>query len=528
MEPYYTGWLSILPTIIAIALALKTKDVILSLLVGIVIGAFTYTCFSNLNPFIGTMEVTFKVMLDRVDVNIILFCCLLGGLVKVISLAGASKAYARWATTKLKSKRSSLLATSLLGIIIFIDDYFNCLTVGTVMKPVTDKYNVSRAKLAYIIDSTAAPICIIAPISSWAAAVGSNLRSTGSFTSDFSAFCSTIPYNLYAILSLLLVLIFCVTDINIGPMAISERKANQGNLGVVDSENDLENESSQKGSVYDMLLPIGTLIIGSIYGMLYNGGFWGDDSKYHSISAAFGNCTASEALVWGSFLALIVAFLLFIPRKIMSRKIFMDGIVSGIKTMVPACIILILAWTISGLCRDLLLTQDFIKNIVTTMNIPTFLIPALIFAIGSFLSFSTGTAWGTFGILIPIIVPICNSLSPELLTVSLSAVLAGSVFGDHCSPISDTTIISSTGAGCSHIEHVSTQMTYSLIVAFSSFVGYLVSGLTSGNLILTLGSSLITLFIVIVTLNKVQQNSDEKNRVNVFFSIFKNKKIDTN
>lgn len=513
MEPYYTGWLSILPTIIAIALALKTKDVILSLIVGILIGAFTYTFFSPLNPFIGTMEVTFKVMADRIDINIILFCCLLGGLVKVISLSGASKAYARWATTKLKSKRSSLLATCLLGVVIFIDDYFNCLTVGTVMKPVTDKYKVSRAKLAYIIDSTAAPVCILVPISSWAAAVGSNLTATGSFTSDFAAFVSTIPYNLYAVLSLIIVLIFCFIDINIGPMAKSERKAKNGDLGIVDSDDDLDIESSTKGSVYDMLIPIGTLIVMSIVGMLYNGGFFGSDSKYHSITAALGNSSASEALVWGSFLALVVAFALFIPRKLMSRNDFMEGIISGIKTMVPACIILILAWTISGICRDLLLTQEFIKNIVINMNIPIFLIPALIFIIAALLSFSTGTAWGTFGILIPITVPICSSLAPELLTVSLSAVLAGSVFGDHCSPISDTTIISSTGAGCSHIEHVSTQMPYSLIVAFSSFIGFIVSGVTSANLILTLGSALVTMFILIVTLTKRQKKLDAKKQL---------------
>ena len=513
MEPYYAGWLSILPTIIAIALALKTKDVILSLIVGILIGSFTYACLTPLNPFIGTMEVTFKVMVDRIDMNILLFCCLLGGLVKVISLSGASNAYARWATKRLKSKRSSLLATILLGILIFIDDYFNCLTVGTVMKPVTDKYKVSRAKLAYIIDSTAAPICILVPISSWAAAVGSNLRATGSFTSDFAAFVSTIPYNLYAILSLIIVLLLCFMDINIGPMAESERKAKLGDLGIVDSDEDLNIEGSTKGSVYDMLIPIGTLIVMSIVGMLYNGGFFGSDSKYHSLSAALGNASAAEALVWGSFLALVVAFIMFIPRKLMSRNDFMEGIVSGIKTMVPACIILILAWTISGICRDLLLTQDFIKNIVINMNMPIFLLPALIFVIGAFLSFSTGTAWGTFGILIPIIVPICASLAPELLTVSLSAVLAGSVFGDHCSPISDTTIISSTGAGCSHIEHVSTQMPYSLIVAFSSFIGYIVSGFTSANLILTLGSSLVTMFVLIIILNKRQQKLDAKNQV---------------
>ena len=502
MDAIQVGFLSLLPPIIAISLALITKEVISSLMIGIFSGTLIYAVNTGLNPVVGTVDVAFKLMVSRMDVNILLFLALLGALVVVVNRAGGSRAYGKWASSKLKSKRSSLLATSALGALIFIDDYFNCLTVGTVMKPVTDKHRISRAKLAYIIDATAAPICIIAPISSWAAAVGSNLSITGAFESDLAAFVSTIPYNLYALLSIAMVIALCITDLDFGPMEKVELRAQKGDLGAIDADEAANQPISEKGRVLDMLIPIGSLIVFSILAMLYNGGFWGDDPAIAgNIGAAFGNCVASEALVLGGFSALLVTFLLFIPRKVLGFRDFMGSITEGAKSMIPADVILILAWTISGVCRDLLSTGEYVKTIVEGSALPVALIPAIIFAIAAFLSFAMGTAWGTFGILIPIVVPVCAGT--DLLIVALSATLAGSVFGDHCSPISDTTILSSTGAGCNHIEHVSTQMPYALTVAACCFVGYLVAGFTHANVWLTLGVSLILLLVALVVLHRL-------------------------
>lgn len=505
MELLDVGWLSLVPPVLAIALALITKEVISSLLVGIFSGALIYSITSGLNPLTGTFKVTFELMANKMDVNILLFLALLGALVMVIGMAGGTRAYGRWASSKLKNKKTALLATSALGAVIFIDDYFNCLTVGTVMKPVTDKFKISRAKLAYIIDATAAPVCIIAPISSWAVAVGSNVRVTGAFESDLSAFVATIPYNLYALLSILLVIIICCTNLDFGPMAKAEAAAAKGDLGIVDTEIKEEYTPSDKGKVLDMILPVISLIIFSVLAMLENGGYWGDDPAFHSLTAAFGNCVASEALVIGAAGALIVALLLFVPRKVVEFKKFMGGITEGVKTMVPAFIILILAWTISGMCRDLLGTGDYVKTLVEGSTVAGALLPALTFIIAAFLSFAMGTAWGTFGILIPIIVPICTSVAPSLTIVALSATLAGSVFGDHCSPISDTTILSSTGAGCNHLYHVTTQIPYAAVVAFASFIGYIVSGFSDGNILLTLGTAIIVLLLSVLVLHKISE-----------------------
>ena len=503
MDPVQVGWLSLLPPIIAIGLALITKEVISSLVIGIFSGTLIYTYMTGGNLVVDTVQNTFTLMAGRIDIDILLFLALLGALVVVVTRAGGSRAYGKWAGTKLKGRSSTLLATSGLGALIFIDDYFNCLTVGTVMKPVTDKYKISRAKLPYIIDATAAPVCIIAPISSWAAAVGSNLKATGAFESDLQAFVATIPYNLYAILSITMVIVLACTHLDFGPMAKAEHRAEHGDLGAIDTKMEETMEISDKGRVLDMLIPIGALIVFSIGAMLYNGGYWGDDPAYHTVAAAFGNCYASGALIIGGFGALIVAFLLFVPRKLVSFRDFMDGITEGVKSMVPADIILVLAWTISGVCRELLMTGEYVKSLVENSAMPAALIPAIIFVVAAALSFSMGTAWGTFGILIPIIVPVCAAIAPQLMVVSLSATLAGSVFGDHCSPISDTTILASTGAGCNHIEHVSTQMPYCLVVAGCCFVGYLVAGFTNGSVVWTLLSSLVLLTVVLIVLHKV-------------------------
>ncbi|WKY46526.1 Na+/H+ antiporter NhaC family protein [Eubacteriaceae bacterium ES3] len=511
METIEVGLLSIVPPLVAIILALLTKEVISSLLIGILSGSLIYS-ISTGGGLIEMSTTAFGIMAETVGApgkfNILLFLALLGALVYLVTLAGGSKAYGNWACTKLKSKRSALLATSLLGAIIFVDDYFNCLTVGTVMKPVTDKHRISRAKLAYIIDSTAAPICIIAPISSWAAAVGATLYETGSFTNEFSAFIATIPYNLYALLCILMVIFLSVFNLDFGLMAKLEARANKtGELGSLDALSDDAVKMQDNATIWDLIIPIGSLILFSILAMLYNGGFWAGEGL--SFSEAFGNCDASAALVLGSFWALIVTFLLFVPRKLIGFKEFMGGLSEGIKTMVPAYIILTLAWTIGSLCQNYLGTGLFIGELVKTSHIPVGLIPAIIFLVSALLSFSIGTAWGTFGIFIPIVVFISQYSAPELMVVTLSATLAGSVFGDHCSPISDTTILSSTGAGCDHLEHVSTQMVYAMIVAACSFVGYLIAGFSYGNLPLTLGSSVILLIVTLMILRRIHRKNIE-------------------
>lgn len=508
MDPIQVGWLSLLPPIIAISLALITKEVISSLIIGILSGGLIYALHTG-GGLVKTVDVTFQLMASSMNINIILFLALLGALVVVVTMAGGSRAYGTWASKKIKSKRAALLSTSALGALIFIDDYFNCLTVGTVMKPVTDKYNVSRAKLAYIIDSTAAPICIIAPISSWAAAVGSNLYSTGAFPNELAAFVSTIPYNLYAILSIIMIIVIASANLDFGPMAAEEHKAmTTGNLGAVETDASRDMKISEKGRVFDLIIPIGALILFSILAMLYSGGYWSGEAT--SIAAAFGNCDSSAALVLGAFGALVVAFLLFIPRKVLGFREFMDGIGEGIKSMVPAFMILTLAWTIGAMCKSLLSTGDYVAGLVAASNLPMGLIPAIIFIVAAFLSFSMGTAWGTFTILISIVVSICTAGAPHLITVSLAATLAGSVFGDHCSPISDTTILSSTGAGCDHILHVSTQMIYAVTVACCCFVGYLVAGLSGGNLWATLLVSIVLLLITLVLLHSISSAKEKR------------------
>ncbi|MBR4989599.1 MAG: Na+/H+ antiporter NhaC family protein [Oscillospiraceae bacterium] len=494
MEAVQAGWLSILPPVVAIILAIITKDVVFSLLLGALSGTLIYSMLAGMNPLIGPIEVLFKATLDGIDVYIILFICLLGALVQVIANSGASAAYGRWGSKTLKTRRSTLLATSVLGVLIFIDDYFNCLTVGTVMRPLSDRQKISRAKLAYIIDSTAAPVCILAPISSWAAAVGSNLRTTGAFTSDFSAFCSTIPYNLYALLTIAMVVYLSVSGRDFGPMGKQELLARE--LEYIKEE--AREDNLPNGRVSDMIVPILALIVLTILGMLYNGGFFTPGDCHLSVTGALGNCNAAEALTWGGLSALILAFLMFVPRKLMSFKVFMEGVTEGMKNMVPSCSILILAWTISGVCRDQLLTAEYIRDLMAASSIPGALLPVLIFIVAAFLSFSTGTAWGTFGILIPIVIPVATALSPNLLVVALAATLSGSVFGDHCSPISDTTILSSTGAECDHMVHVSTQLPYALCSAGCAALGYIASGLTDGNLAVTLGVSFVSLAVLLL------------------------------
>lgn len=512
MEPVDVGILSLLPPIIAISLALITKEVISSLMLGILSGGLLYAAASG-GGLVDMSSATFEIMSKTVGTpdkfNIILFLALLGALVCVVNKAGGSQAYGNWATQKITSRRAAELATSILGILIFIDDYFNCLTVGTVMKPVTDKYRISRAKLAYIIDTTAAPVCIIAPISSWAAAVGSTLYETGAFPNEMAAFFATIPYNMYAILSILMVTILSVTDLEFGPMASVEYQAEEhGDLGAIDKKmTEQQQPVTSKGTVYDLLIPIASLIVFTILAMLYNGGFW---AKGLSFQEAIGNCNSSAALVLGGFWALAVAFFQFVPRKLMTFRQFMDSIGAGINTMVPAYIILTLAWTIGTLCQNYLGTGKYIGMLVETSNLPMELLPAIVFLVAAGLSFSIGTAWGTFGLFIPIVVFICQSATPAIMTVTLSATLAGSVFGDHCSPISDTTILSSSGAGCSHIQHVGTQIPYACLVAACCFAAYLAAGFSGGSVLLTLVTGIGLLLLALFTLHKRAKRRLEK------------------
>ena len=430
MEPYAAEWWSIVPPIVAIGLALLTKEVFSSLLVGIFTGTLIYAVGTDANIVMGTLETAFTMMAKKVDFNILIFCSLLGALVYLISLSGGTVAYGKASTKIIRGRRSSLAATSGLGIAIFIDDYFNCLTVGTVMRPITDAYKISRAKLAYIIDSTAAPVCIIAPISSWAAAVGSSLKDTGAFESELGAFVATIPWNFYAIFSLLLVFFLCCTDFDFGPMRRAEEQASRQSVDATASggTSDDKLKYNPNGTTWDMLVPLGALIVFAVLALMYTGGYWGADAKYHTFMAAIGNSSASISLVFASFGALIVALLMYVPRKLMTFAQFAEGSVEGMKLMLPANIILILAWTLSGVCRDLLSAPQFMQHVVTSSGMGAMFLPVIVFAIAAFLAFSMGTAWGTFGILIPIVVPIVEVLDPSLTVVVLSATLAGSVF----------------------------------------------------------------------------------------------------
>ena len=501
MQPYDAQWLSIVPPIVAISLALITKEVFSSLFIGVLTGTLIYACGTDANIVMGTLETAFKLMGTKLDFDIIVFCSLLGALVYIMNMSGGTHAYGRLAAKAIRSRKSALFSTSGLSLAIFIDDYFSCLTVGTVMRPMTDLYKVSREKLAYIIDATAAPLCIIAPISSWAAAVGSSLKSTGAFDNELGAFVATIPWNFYALLSLLMVWFLCFGNRDFGPMRKAEILALRGEnaKGAVQEG---QVKVNPHGTPLDMIVPLLALIIFAVMGLMYSGGYWGTDAAYRgSFQAALGNSSASPSLVWASFGALCVAFVMYVPRKLVTFPEFMNGIVEGIRLMLPANMILILAWTLSGVCRDLLCTPQFVQSIVVNSGMSAMLLPFFIFIIAAFLSFSTGTAWGTFGILIPIIVPIIVALDPGLTTVALSATLAGSVFGDHCSPISDTTILASAGAGCNHIEHVTTQLPYALTVASCAAVGYLVAGITDGSLVCSLGASAILLIAVMLFLH---------------------------
>ena len=466
-----TGWVSILPPLIAIVLALITKEVYSSLFLGVLSGMVIYVISAG-EPFMAVFSRLFDMMAQKIADNayMIIFLALLWAVITLVGKSGGTSAYGRWAEKKLKNKRATLLTTALLGVLIFIDDGFNCLTIGTVMRPVYDRQRISREKLAYIIDATAAPICIIAPVSSWAVAVASEVSDTNGFTT----FLSTIPYNLYALLTILMVVFVCVTGLDFGKMRKAEERAQaEGNGDAVTDEK--IDESNGKGRVIDLVLPILVLIVCAILGMAYVGGFFEGVPFSEAIGA---NPTAGLSL--GAFAGLVTAFILYIPRKIMKPKAFATNIVSGVGSIVPPMLILILSWSLGGVCRELIGTGQFISGFIASSNVPLQLLPFVVFVIAALMSFSMGTSWGTFGLLIPIVTMICSATGgSDLLVPTLGATLAGSVYGDHCSPISDTTILASTGAQCEHIRHVESQIPYATLTAVVCAIGYLIIGFTN-------------------------------------------------
>ncbi len=484
--PYYATILSLLPPIIAIVLALITKEVYSSLFIGILTGGIIYAGF-NFSNIVGNLETVMvhvfqdgfiTTVADAYNIGILIFLVLLGALVAMMNKTGASAAFGRWTSKHIKTRIGAQFATIVLGVMIFVDDYFNCLTVGSVMRPVTDINKVSRAKLAYLIDATAAPVCIIAPISSWAAAVAGFAKGAGS-TSGMSLFLQAIPYNFYAILTIAMMLFLTFSNFDYGPMRKFEENAKNGDIFTTGNEfaDKMEEEHGTKGKVCDLVIPVVFLIIACVFGMIYSGGFFDSASEYYlDFIGSFSQSDASVGLVFGAFITIIFAVIYFLIRRVISFKDCMDSIPEGFKAMVPAILILVCAWTLKTMTDSLgakICISQFIEG--QAAGLQSFL-PAIIFLIAVGLSFATGTSWGTFGILIPIVLSVFSGADGNITIIAVSACMAGAVCGDHCSPISDTTIMASAGAQCNHINHVSTQLPYALTVAAVSFVSYVIAG----------------------------------------------------
>ncbi|MBB5226258.1 Na+/H+ antiporter NhaC family protein [Treponema ruminis] len=463
---------SLVPPIVAIALALITKEVYSSLFIGILIGGAFFAIDAG-SGFTGFFTHVFsdgmiKQLSSAWNVGILVFLVVLGTMVALMNNAGGSAAFGEWAKKHIKSKLGAQLATVCLGVLIFIDDYFNCLTVGSVMRPITKKYKVSREKLAYLIDATAAPVCIIAPISSWAAAVA-GFVSEGE--NGLALFCKAIPFNFYAFFTIGMMFLLICMNFEFGAMAKFENSRN-------DMIDDTDEEVTTRGKVFDLVFPIVSLIVLCTVGMIYTGGFFASGEDHKNFVDAFANSDASVGLVLGSFAALILTIVLYQIRRVLSFKDCMACIPNGFKAMVPAILILTLAWTLKAM-TDSLDASKYVAGLVegSAKGLQNFL-PAIIFVIAGFLAFATGTSWGTFGILIPICIAVFPGSGDPLRIISISACMAGAVAGDHCSPISDTTIMASAGAQCEHVSHVSTQLPYALTVAGVSFLTYIVAGFT--------------------------------------------------
>ena len=496
---YATIW-SLVPPVVAIVLALITKEVYSSLFVGILIGGAFWSGFKPEATILHVFQDgVVGVLTDSYNMGILVFLVILGVMVCMMNKAGGSAAFGRWAKEHIKTRAGAQLATIALGVLIFIDDYFNCLTVGSVMRPVTDSHNVSRAKLAYLIDATAAPICIIAPISSWAAAVTGFVKGED----GFSIFIRAIPYNYYAILTIIMMVTLVLAKEDYGPMKAHEKNAIEGDLfttGDRPFENATENAIYNKGKVIDLVFPILSLIVCCVIGMIYSGGFFSGTGFVE----AFSGSDASVGLMLGSFFAMVITIVFYAVRKVLRFSDSMACIPEGFKAMVPAILILTFAWTLKAM-TDSLGAAPFVASVMNSaagglMN----LLPAIIFLVGCFLAFATGTSWGTFGILIPIVVAVFQGTNETMMIISISACMAGAVCGDHCSPISDTTIMASAGAQCNHVNHVSTQLPYAMTVAAVSCITYVIAGILQNAVIcLVIGIALqIGVLLAIKALTK--------------------------
>ena len=503
-SPYYmTAW-ALLPAVIAIGLALITKEVYTSLFVGIIVGGLLYSNFS----FEGTLTHVFNdgivaSLADSYNVGILVFLVILGIMVMLMNKAGGSAAFGRWASDHIRSRAGAQLATIALGILIFIDDYFNCLTVGSVMRPVADKSKISRAKLAYLIDATAAPVCIIAPVSSWAAAVSSYVEEgNGLFL-----FIRAIPFNFYAILTIIMMVFLAVTGMEFGPMARHEKNAKENGdiFSGVRRMSDTQSETANpNGKVMDLVLPIVVLIVSCVIGMIYSGGFFSGENFLD----AFSNSDASVGLMLGSAVTLVITVIYYLLRRVIPFKEITNCIPEGFKSMVPAILILTFAWSLKAM-TDSLGAKQFVEKLVTnSAGSFQILLPAIIFLIACFLSFATGTSWGTFGILIPITLGVFPLTEP-LGVVCVSACMAGAVCGDHCSPISDTTIMASAGAQCDHVTHVSTQLPYAITVAAVSFVAYIVAGVVPVAFV-ALPAAIALMFAALFLLKKIKGGNTQE------------------
>ena len=508
VSPFNETIVSLLPPVVAIGLSLITKEVYTSLFLGCLVGGFLY---ANFNPVLAVTS-TFDTLCTSVGGNmgIVVFLVILGIVVVLMNRSGGSKAYGDWAKKKIHTKRGALLATMALAIVLGVDDYFNNLTTGSVMRPVTDSHQISRAKLAYMCDATAAPVCIMMPISSWAAAV-SGVAETMEGVSGLQLFIRTIPWNYYALLTLFMLVVLAVFDLDYGPMKIHEDNAKKGDIYTTperpyaDAD---ESKNKTNGKVSDLVVPGILLIICCVSGLLYTGGFFTADSEtFMDVVNAFASCDASTGLMYGSFLALVLIFILYMVRRTMTFTQFTDCIAEGFKIMVPAILILTFAWTISEVTNGLLGAKFFVADAMQSVaeGFANFL-PAVIFLVACGLAFATGTSWGTFGILIPIVVGTFGVDAGTILTIGLGACLAGAVMGDHCSPISDTTILASTGAQCYHLNHVKTQIPYALTVAAVSFVNYIIAGFLQ-NVVIDLILAFASMFGVLLILRVVFKSS---------------------
>lgn len=538
-----TGAWSIVPPLLALGLALITKEVYSSLTIGVLMGMVIYQftlAGVGVDQFIAAFTMVPRMMATQIADNgaLLLFLALLGALTVVIAIAGGSRAYAEWVSKHVKNARLASILTAVLGILIFVDDYFNCLTVGAVMRPITDRFHISREKLSWIIDSTAAPVCIIAPVSSWAVAVGGYLGEDG-----FSTFVQSIPYNFYALLTIFFVFFMLITKLDYGSMRAAEEACAQGHdvdgipregsalaavsttrlpeknveayegdhpgvPSVVTEEADIDDAASgaideykglnisENGRVFDLIVPIVVLIVFSILGMMYVGGFF----EGVDFATAVGEDPVTGLCI-GSCVALVVSAAMFLPRKLTTLEGFVEGISEGVRSMVGAIMILVLAWSLGGLCRHLLGTGEFVSGVLNGLGVGLTLLPAIIFLVAAFIGFAMGTSWGTIALILPIVIGVFPTDDP-LFLVAVGSTLAGAVYGDHISPISDTTILSSAGAKCNHLRHVATQIPYATLVMITCFIGYIVAGFT-GNPWISLALGAVIIVVAVITLHKL-------------------------